>query len=104
MPEKHDDFHLDARPQSDVFATYQRMAYKGWSAIGEFVDNSTQNFIDHRSEIEKAFGTSPKLTIEIVYEPTTHTLTVWDDANGMSIEELTRAVQLNKPPANRAGR
>ncbi len=32
------------RPRSDVYSTYRRIDYKSWFAIGEFVDNATQNF------------------------------------------------------------
>lgn len=95
---------IEIRPESDVYATYQRLAYKIWYAIGEFVDNSTQNFAEHKNAIQKASRKKPKLTIDVVYDPQADTLTVSDDANGMNMEELQRAVQLNRPPPNRSGR
>lgn len=95
---------IDIRPQSNVYATYRRLAYKPWFAIGEFVDNSTQNFFDHRDEIERVTGSKPTLTVEIIYDPHQDRLCVIDNANGMEFEELQRAVQLYRPPANRSGR
>ncbi|MBA3963837.1 MAG: ATP-binding protein [Chthoniobacterales bacterium] len=95
---------IEIRPGSDVYATYQRLAYKIWYAIGEFVDNSTQNFSEHRKAIQKSLGKTPKLTIDVAYDPQAGTLSVADDANGMNLAELTRAVQLNKPPADPSGR
>ncbi len=92
------------RPRSDVYSTYRRIDYKSWFAIGEFVDNATQNFFDHRAEIEEASGPGSTLTIDIAYDPSADTLSVADNANGMNLEEFSRAVQLNEPPDDTSGR
>jgi len=94
---------IPVRPESDVYVTYRRLAYRAWYAIGEFVDNSTQNFFDHRAELDTIEGEST-LTVDIIYDPDAGKLTVNDNANGMNLEELARAVQLNKPPQDRRGR
>ena len=39
---------INIRPTSSVYATYKRLSYQPWTAIAEFVDNSTQSFYDHR--------------------------------------------------------
>ena len=95
------------RPDVSVYATYRRLSYRPWYAIAEFVDNSTQNYYDHRADLQKAYsseGVLGKLRIEIVYDSEKNSLTVFDNANGMNFEELTRAIVLDKPPPDRSGR
>lgn len=98
---------INIRPDVGVYATYRRLSYRPWYAIAEFVDNSTQNYYDHRKELLEAFrkeGNPGKLRIEIAYDIEENRLTVFDNANGMNIEELTRAVVLYKPPPDTSGR
>lgn len=97
---------IDIRPPTSVYATYQRLSYKAWYAIAEFVDNSTQSYFDHRDALRAAFeadGTK-KLRVEISYDPDENILTVYDNAFGMEVDELRRALTLNSPPPNRSGR
>ncbi len=89
---------IDIRPDSGVYATFRRISYRPWSAIAEFIDNSTQNYFEHKQDIGKTTGTEPTLEIEIVHEPKAKTLAIIDNANGMNWDELERAIQLNRPP------
>ena len=98
---------INVRPDTGVYATYQRLSYRPWHAIAEFVDNSTQNYYDNRENLIKAYeaeGTGRKLRIEINYDAEKNILKIYDNANGMELEELRRAVTLNKPPPNTSGR
>ncbi len=98
---------INIRPDVGVYATYRRLSYRPWHAIAEFVDNSTQNYFDHRKELVEAFkkeGNPGKLRVEIAYDVEDNSLKVVDNANGMNTEELTRAVVLDKPPIDRSGR
>jgi len=98
---------INIRPDVSVYATYRRLSYRPWYAIAEFVDNSTQNYYDHRTELKQAYSrerTSGRLRIEISYDSEKNTLTVIDNANGMDFDELTRAIVLDKPPPDRSGR
>lgn len=98
---------INIRPDVGVYATYRRLSYTPWHAIAEFVDNSTQNYYDHRKELIEAFkkeGNPGKLRVEIAYDTESNGLKVVDNANGMNPEELTRAVVLDKPPPDTSGR
>ena len=95
---------INIRPDSGVYGTFRRISYRPWSAIAEFIDNSTQNYFEHRSDIGEVTNETPSLDISIVYDPRSKRLTIVDDANGMNWGELERAIQLNKPPANTSGR
>jgi hypothetical protein len=94
------------RPTSGVYATYKRLSYQPWTAIAEFVDNSTQSYFENRDEL-KALPGFEKLRITIVYETNTggsDSITITDNAFGMELEDFERAIQLDKPPVNTSGR
>lgn len=98
---------INIRPAVSVYATYRRLSYTPWYAIAEFVDNSTQNYYDHRGKLLQAYrrDSNPgRLRVEVSYDSERNTLTIRDNANGMNIEELARAVVLDKPPPNTSGR
>ena len=44
---------LNIRPDTGVYGTYKRISYEPWTALAEFVDNSTQSFYDHKDELYK---------------------------------------------------
>ena len=97
---------LNIRPTSSVYATYKRLSYQPWTAIAEFVDNSTQSFYDHKEEL-LSIKYNKGLTIEINYidDPENgDRLEIIDDAYGMEWNDFQRAVILDKPPVNRDGR
>jgi hypothetical protein len=96
---------INIRPTTSVYATYQRLSYKPWFAIAEFVDNSTQSYMDHRDELLAVYQQSGgRLRVEVEYDDESHTLTVFDNAFGMEIDDFTRALVLDSPPAKRHGR
>ncbi|WP_158509527.1 ATP-binding protein [Limnochorda pilosa] len=97
---------VNIRPAVSVYATYRRLSYKPWYAIAEFMDNATQSYFDHREALLEAYrGEDPDhLHIEVVYDADANSLTIRDNAHGMNVEELTRAVVLDSPPPNRTGR
>ena len=97
---------INIRPTTGVYATYKRLTYKPWTAIAEFVDNSTQSYFDHAKELKK-LENFEKLHIEITYENGRNgndVLTIRDNAYGMEIEEFERAFTLDKAPKNTTGR
>ncbi len=98
---------IDIRPVVSVYATYRRLSYKPWYAIAEFVDNSTQSYYDHRAELigtYKLDGGPGNLRVEVAYDSERNALTIVDNAHGMEMEELTRAVVLDRPPPDPTGR
>ena len=103
-PRKPKTRSINIRPDSGVYSTFRRISYRPWSAIAEFVDNATQNYFDHKSEIAKFTGGKPELVIDIAYDANAKTLAILDNANGMNWNELERAIQLNRPPKDTSGR
>lgn len=100
---------IDIRPASSVYATYQRLSYKPWYALAEFVDNSTASFFCHKDELLRALeGRNPQLPslcrVEINYDHEARRLIIRDDAFGMELEDFRRAIALDQPPHDRSGR
>lgn len=97
---------INIRPTSSVYATYKRLSYQPWTAIAEFVDNSTQSFYDHKDEL-MALKYAKGLCISIDYiEDSVNgdRLEILDDAYGMEWSDFQRAVVLDRPPQKATGR
>jgi hypothetical protein len=97
---------INIRPTSGVYATYKRLSYQPWTAIAEFVDNSTQSYFDNRNTLKELSGFN-KLVINISYfsgKEGKDSLTITDNAYGMEIEDFERAIVLDKAPKNTDGR
>lgn len=97
---------INIRPTSGVYATYKRLSYQPWTAIAEFVDNSTQSFYDHKAELMSVkYAKGLRVTINYVEDTKNgDRLEIIDDAYGMEWSDFQRAVILDKPPQNTNGR
>lgn len=90
---------------SETVLSYKRLSYKAWYAIAEFVDNSTQSYFDHSSELDDTYSKEGGgLEVSITYDSRERVLRVVDNAYGMSEADLDRAVKVGKKPDNTAGR
>lgn len=97
---------INIRPTSSVYATYKRLSYQPWTAIAEFVDNSTQSFYDHKDEL-MAVKYAKGLNITLNYTSDINgedCLEIIDNAYGMEWNDFQRAIILDKPPQNTNGR
>lgn len=97
---------INIRPTSGVYATYKRLSYQPWTAIAEFVDNSTQSFYDHKDELmSQKYAKGLRITIDyITNEVGGDRLEIFDDAYGMEWFDFQRAIILDRPPINTNGR
>jgi hypothetical protein len=94
---------------SDIINSYKRLAYRVWYALAEYVDNSTQAYLNN------------KKVLDIVYEEEQRNLSVYinyvkgknikedffeiiDNSMGMSLVELEKAFQIGLPPNDNSGR
>lgn len=94
---------INIRPASSVYGTYRRLSYTPWFAIAEFIDNSTQSYYNHKSELLNTEGFK-KLIINIRYDSNENVLEITDNAYGMDFDDFQRAIILDKPPLDRSGR
>lgn len=85
------------------FGNYRRLAYRWWYALAEFVDNSSQSYLDNRTSLDDVLAEQ--------HEPFRVTITtdkdfvrISDNAMGMDLADLRRAMVVGKPPENSSGR
>lgn len=89
-----------------VMRSYKRLPYKAWHALAEFVDNSTQNYFNHRSDLDQAYAAEglTGMTIRIVYDREQGVIRISDDGFGMDETDLERALMVGNPPEDPSGR
>lgn len=97
---------INIRPTSSVYATYKRLSYQPWTAIAEFVDNSTQSFYDHQEELMSLkYAKGLNITINYIEDAENgDRLEITDNAFGMEWTDFQRAVVLDRPPQKTNGR
>ncbi|MDG0889247.1 ATP-binding protein [Paracholeplasma manati] len=97
---------LNIRPDTGVYGTYKRISYEAWTALAEFVDNSTQSYYDHKIELQETKYWK-YLSIEIEYIENSLSgdeLVIKDNAFGMEYLDFQRAIILDRPPMKTSGR
>lgn len=94
---------IDITPSSSVYATYSRLSYQPWTALAEFLDNSTQSFFDHQDELLQKCRQDH---VEVIIEESADgsVLSIRDNAYGMELDDFKRAIILDKPPLDTSGR
>lgn len=89
----------------EAIRSYRRLSYTTWHALAEFVDNSTQSYFNHRAEMDEAYRREGQpLTVSITYDRKADLLRIADNAMGMDLEELERALHIGEPPPDPTGR
>ena len=97
---------LNIRPDTGVYGTYKRISYQPWTALAEFVDNSTQSFYDHKEKLyQTKYYKGLEVEIEYTEDPSIgDEIVVRDNAYGMDFTDFQRAIILDRPPQNTSGR
>src|SRR3990167_5582250 len=91
----------------EIVSSYNRLAYKVWYALAEFVDNSTQAYFNNETKLDRIYGeTGTKLTVAISTgnDKDGNYIRIEDNSIGMSEAELQNAIVIGHPPANANGR
>lgn len=89
----------------ETVRSYKRLAYELWWAMAEFVDNSSQSYITNRRSLDPVLDAAGnRFEVLINYDRNADELRVTDNAMGMSLEEIVKAVTIGSPPADVSGR
>ena len=86
-----------------IFLSYKRLSYKVWYAIAEFVDNSTQAYINKQALLDKVYA-KEKSQLTVSIELGVDFIRIKDNSIGMSEHELQQALTVGKPPKIISGR
>lgn len=95
---------INIRPTTSVYATYKNIRYDPWTAIAEFVDNSTQSYYDNIERLESTKYWDG-LTVDIEYKRDKingDRLIIRDDAYGMDFHDFKQAIMLDSPPKRKS--
>jgi hypothetical protein len=85
------------------FANYRRLAYKWWYALAEFVDNSTQSFLDNEAVLTQALREEQE-RLKVIIATDKDFIRISDNALGMDQTDLSKAMMVGVPPDNATGR
>jgi len=94
---------VDITPSVNIFSLFERLNYKPWTALAEFVDNSLQSFLDHQARLSGARPPQSRVQVEIEFDEDADEIVVRDDAAGISIADFPRAFRIATPPPNPTG-
>jgi hypothetical protein len=94
------------RLANDAVSSYKRLPYTAWHALAEMVDNSTQSYLNNRDDLDKALADGgERLEVSITYDRHRDgIIRVADNAMGMDLSELERALTVGMPPPDPTGR
>lgn len=98
MTKSPEQLELSMVPSMHTFLRYRDLPYEAWYAIAEFVDNSTQNYLENRDHLPS------ELPVRIHYDAKERSIDIYDEAMGMDESDLLRAVVPGARPPNTKGR
>jgi len=94
---------VDLQFGPEAILAYRRLNYTLWYALAEFVDNALQSYLDHQPELDKALAAAGEdFEISVAYDPN-EGIRVTDNAHGMTLSDLERALTVGQAPPNRGG-
>lgn len=76
------------------------MSFTAWYALGEFVDNSISSAIKNVNQLKELNGPDYQLRISIDFNKIDNSLTVEDNAAGIAMTEIERALRTGQPPVD----
>ena len=85
-----------------VYSTFRYINNKVWNALAEYIDNSIQSFEDHKEELT-VLNRDGKLHVRIDIDFTNETITILDDAYGITEQNYQRAFELANLPLDNQG-
>jgi hypothetical protein len=95
---------ISIRPGVSILSVLRHLNYRPWYAIAEFVDNSIQSYLDHRSELEAVEGPSFLLNVQIELDPNDGgRISIRDNAAGIHEADYARAFRPAEIPPDTTG-
>lgn len=91
----------------EILLSYKRLSYTHWYALAEFIDNSTQAYINSKTLMDKVLkreGKSLEVRVNYGNDSIGEFIEIVDNSIGMSAAELSDAVHVGKAPKISTGR
>lgn len=95
---------IEIRPGVTVLSIFRYLNYKAWFALAEFIDNAIQSSLNNQSALQALHGDEFKLKIKVTIDTTVlGSITIEDNAAGISGVDFPRAFRAAELPINRDG-
>ena len=93
---------VDITPGQGIYSVLKNLDYKPWFALAEFIDNSIQSFYSKKiySELKKI---NPNIKCKIFINISRNTITISDNAGGITQKDFPRAFRPASAPADASG-
>jgi hypothetical protein len=86
-----------------IIKSYKRLSYKEWYALAEFVDNSTDAYLNNKVLLDSILK-DDNLTVKISYSSDQDEICIEDNSIGMNKDELEDAMTIGLEPKESSGR
>ncbi|EFQ84268.1 hypothetical protein HMPREF0063_10984 [Aeromicrobium marinum DSM 15272] len=98
------DDSISIRPGVGMLNLFPHMKYQPWYALGELVDNAIQSYVANRDALRDVEGPEYQLRIDIEIDRADGgSISVRDNAAGISGVDWPRAFRVADPPADQSG-
>ncbi|MDF0596316.1 ATP-binding protein [Psychromarinibacter halotolerans] len=94
---------VNIRPGVNVLSVLPHLNYKSWFALAEFVDNSIQSSIENKKKLKSVDGKNFKLRVDIDFNVPANTISIKDNAAGISSSDYQRAFRPAEIPPDATG-
>lgn len=95
--------HVNIRPRSNIYNVFRHLPYKPWAALSEFVDNALESYRKNKTLLNHQNNYAYKLKVEIILDRESHTISIIDNAAGISQMDYSRAFRAAELPEDRDG-
>ena len=92
------EFAVDLTPKVDALKLFKNLSFSLPYALGEFIDNSITSAIQNLDELKRIYGDQYQLEVEIKFDREAGSLTIIDNAGGISENDFGRALQTSQAP------
>ena len=91
---------IDITLPQRAYAIFESLNYDHWNAIGEFIDNSIQSYLNSKVEIKKS---EKKYKLKIEINLTQNTLEIIDNSSGIDEDRLKKGLKPATKPEISSG-
>jgi hypothetical protein len=107
LQESSDEHNLEKvniRPGVGILGALRHLPYKTWYALAEFVDNALQSYLDNKQSLAAVSNSTSRCRVVIdLHSSDTTTITIRDNAAGISTADYARAFRPAEIPLSREG-
>jgi hypothetical protein len=96
--DSNEAFEINIRPETSALKLFKSMDFTPWYALGEFVDNSITSSIKNLVILKGIYGDDYRLKVDIWFDSDSNSLSISDNAAGISRSDFERAMRTSEPP------